>query len=89
MTFIAELRRAGYVRKLRAGASHLHFILTRSRGYGHPFEYDICFNFHREGTMDISKIQERRKEELIAVVPIALSGQVKEIWDWLVNQPIT
>lgn len=89
--FIADLRRAGYDRKLRAGASVWRFVLSRSRRYGlrdeQPF---ISFVFRREGTLEIrSKIQEGGEIELIAGAPIALCGQVKEVLDRLVNQPIT
>jgi hypothetical protein len=87
LAFIAELRRAGYDRKLRAGQSLWTLIVSRSRRHGlraaQPY---IEFHF-REGTMDVfSKCEE---EERILGIPIALSGRVEKVLERLVNQPIT
>jgi hypothetical protein len=87
LPFIAELRRAGYDRKLRAGQSLFTFAVSRSRRHGLRAEQPyITFDFG-EGTMDVfSKIQE---EERIPGIPIALSGRVEQVLGRLVNQPIT
>ena len=87
LPFIAELRRAGYDRKLRAGQSLFTFGVSRSRCHGLRAEQPyITFDF-RERTMDVfSKIQE---EERIPGIPIALSGRVEEVLGRLVNEPIT
>lgn len=87
LSFIAELRRAGYDRKLRAGQSLWTLIVSRSRRQGLRAEQPyIQFQF-REGTMDVfSKSQE---DERIPGISIALSDRVEKVLGRLVSQPIT
>jgi len=87
LPFIAELRRAGYDRKLRAGQSLWTLIVSRSRCHGLRAEQpNIAFQF-RQGTMDV--FSKSQGEERIPGIPIALSGRVEEVLGRLVNQPIT
>lgn len=88
LPFLAELRRAGYDRQLRAGQSMWTFILSRSRRHGmrgdQPY---VRFEFQfREGTMDV--LSKAQTEERISGIAIALSSQVEEALARLANQPI-
>ena len=89
LPFLAELRRAGYDRKLRAGSSMWTFILSRSRRHrmrgDQPY---VRFEFQsREGTMDI--ISGTQTEAPISGIAIAVSSSVEEALARLVSQPIS
>jgi hypothetical protein len=87
LPFIAELRRAGYDRKLRAGQSMWTLVLSRSRRHVLRDEQpSIRFQF-REGTMDV--FSKSQGEEHLAGIPMILSGRIEKVLEGLVNQPIT
>ena len=88
LPFLADLRRAGYDRKLRAGQSMWTFILSRSRRHGMRADQPyVRFEFQfREGTMDV--LSNTPAEERFGGIAIALSSRVEEVLARLVNQPI-
>jgi hypothetical protein len=86
LPFIAELRRAGYDRKLRAGQSIWSFIVSRSRRPRlRPEQPLVSFQF-RESSMEVfSRFQD---EERIPEVPIAMSDTVERVLERLTERPI-
>jgi hypothetical protein len=79
--FLAEVRRAGYDRKLRTGTSLLYFMVSRSRRYGlrrnQPY---IAFDF-KNGQMAVTM---RFEEKNQFIVPqIAFTPQIAAIFDRL------
>lgn len=86
--FLAELRRAGYDRKLRAGQSMWTLVLSRSRRHGLRADQPcVRFEFQsREGIMDIHS-QMTAEERVVAMggIAIAFSSQVQEELARLVN----
>lgn len=86
LPFIAELRRAGYDHKLRAGQSIWSLIVSRSRRARlRPEQPLVSFQF-RENTMEVfSRVQ---GEERIAEVPIAMSDTVERVLRQLTERPI-
>jgi hypothetical protein len=89
LPFLAQLRRAGYDHKLRAGQSMWTFVLSRSRRHGMRGDQShVRFEFQpREGTMDV--LCGTQTEERISGIAIALSNPVEEALARLVSQPIS
>jgi hypothetical protein len=86
LPFIAELRRAGYDRKLRAGQSIWTLIVSRSRRPRmRPEQPLVSFHF-RETTMEV--FSSNHGEERIFEIPIALSDTVERVLQRLVERPI-
>jgi hypothetical protein len=87
LPFLAELRRAGYDRKFRAGHQVEMLVLSRSRRHGMRLDQPrVVFEFYG-GTMDIRcKITEPRRQ--IIGIPIALSRLVEDELTKLANQPV-
>jgi hypothetical protein len=88
LSFLSELRRGGYDRKLRAGTSMGTFIVSRSRRLGLRAEQpSVGFCFNAEGSlMDVAA---KNYEGVSASgIPIALSNQVNDALERLANQPI-
>lgn len=86
---IAELRRAGFDRKLRAGQSMWTFLLSRSRRHGlRPEQPCIRFEFNfREGTMDV--VSSGPKKKHIRGITIAMSTRIEQALVSLASEPIT
>jgi hypothetical protein len=86
---IAQLRNAGYDRKLRAGQSLWSLIVSRSRRHGLR-EDQPCIHFgFREGVMDARVfVRERDEAEEIRGVTIALSAPVEAALRQLAEQPV-
>lgn len=84
LQFIAELRQAGYDRKLRAGQTIDIFIVSRSRHHGlRPDQSRVAFYFHKDG-MDVvegHELQLRRPD-------FSLSAPVRAVLDRLVSRDI-
>jgi hypothetical protein len=86
LPFIADLRKAGYDRKLRAGQSIWSLIVSRSRRPRvRPEQPLVSFQFH-EDTMELFSSNDG--EERIPVIPIELSGTVQRALERLVERPI-
>lgn len=86
LPFIAELRRAGYDRKLRAGQSIWSLIVSRSRRPRlRPDQPLVSFQF-RENSMEV--FSSNHGEERISDHPIEMSDTVARILARLVEQPI-
>jgi hypothetical protein len=87
LPFLAELRRAGYDRKLRAGQQVEMLVLSRSRRHGMRADQPrVVFRFC-DGTMDVRcKIAGPKKQ--IAGIAIAFSGLVEEELTKLANQQV-
>ncbi len=86
LPFIAELRRAGYDRKLRAGQSIGSLIVSRSRRPRvRPEQPVVSFQFH-ENTMELYARDQR--EERLHDIPIAMSDTVERVLRSLTEQPI-
>jgi hypothetical protein len=86
LPFIAELRRAGYDRKLRAGQSIWSLIVSRSRRSRlRPEQPLVSFQF-RESTMEV--FSSNQGEERIFEIPIALSDTVQRVLQRLLERPI-
>ncbi len=86
LPFIAELRRAGYDRKLRAGQSIWSLIVSRSRRPRlRPEQPLVSFQF-REATMEVFSSGE--PEERIFEIPIEMSETVERVLQGLVERPI-
>jgi hypothetical protein len=86
LPFIAELRRAGYDRTLRAGQSIWSMIVSRSRRPRvRPDQPVVSFQFH-ENTMEI--YMRDQTEERFRDLPIAMSDTVERVLRSLTAQPI-
>ncbi len=86
LPFIADLRRAGYDHKLRAGQSMWSLIVSRSRRARlRPDQALVSFQFHGE-TMELFTSIDR--EERIPVLPIKVSDSVVGVLDRLAERPI-
>lgn len=86
LPFIAELRRAGYDRKLRAGQSIWSLIVSRSRRPRlRPEQPVVSFQFH-ENSMEV--YARDRDEERLHDVPIAMSDTVERVLRSLADRPI-
>ena len=86
LPFIAELRRAGYDRKLRAGQSIGSLIVSRSRRPRvRPEQPVVSFQFH-ENTMEMYARDQR--EERLHDIPIAMSDTVERVLRSLTERPI-
>jgi hypothetical protein len=84
LQFIAELRHAGYDRKLRAGQSIDIFIVSRSRRHGlRPEQPRVAFYFHKVG-MDVLEGNEVK----VHTTDLSLSAPVRAVLDRLVNRDI-
>jgi len=84
--FIAELRRAGYDKKLRAGQSLWSLIVSRSRRPRlRPEQPVVSFQF-RDGSMEV--YTRHRKEERLQDIPIALTDTVDEVLQRLIALPV-
>jgi hypothetical protein len=84
LIFIAQLRRAGYDRKLRAGQTVDMFIVSRSRRHGlRPDQPFVVFCFHRD-VMDVRE----GNDECIRGADISLSPPVEAVLTRLLNHPI-
>ena len=84
--FLADLRRAGYDRKLRAGTSLDFFIVSRSRRHGlRPDQPCVMFWFHGE-MMDMTT--KKGDDEWIRDIDVALSPRVELALTELLNHPI-
>jgi len=82
--FIAQLRQAGYDRKLRAGQSLEVFIVSRSRDHGlRPDQPRIVFCFH-DGVMDVLEGNEPK----VRNANISLSGPVQAVLARLLSRDI-
>ncbi len=86
LPFIAELRRAGYDRKLRAGQSIWSFIVSRSRRPRlRPEQPVVSFQFH-ENSMEV--YARDQKEQRFPYIPIAMSDTVENVLRTLTERPI-
>jgi hypothetical protein len=86
LPFIAELRRAGYDRQLRAGQSIWSLIVSRSRRPRlRPEQPLVSFQF-RESSMEVFSSNEA--EERIFEIPISMSDTVERVLQRLVARPI-
>jgi len=86
LPFIADLRRAGYDRKLRAGQSIWSLIVSRARRPRlRPEQPLVSFQF-RETTMEV--FSSNHGEERISVVPIEVTDTVQRVLERLTEQPI-
>ena len=85
LPFLAELRRAGYERKLRAGQSMWLFGVSRSRRHGLRPEQPCVFFEFREDTMQVVS---NLAEETSFTSAIAMSRQVEEVLARLAGYPI-
>jgi len=86
LPFIAQLRRAGYDRKLRAGQSIWSLIVSRSRRPRlRPDQPLVSFQF-RENSMEVFSRNEA--EERIFELPIAMSETVERVLQNLTARPI-
>jgi len=86
LPFIAELRRAGYDRRLRAGQSIWSLIVSRSRRPRlRPEQPIVSFQF-RENSMEI--FSRNDGEERMQEIPIAMSDTVDHVLRRLVDRPI-
>ena len=84
LQFIAELRRAGYDRKLRAGQSHELFMVSRSRSYGlREDQAWVGFLFGGE----VMNVQERLSV-VLENADVALSPRIEEVLARLLEHPI-
>ena len=89
LTLLAQLRNAGYDRKLRAGQSLRSLIVSRSRRHGlREGQPRVCFSF-REGVMDVHVfVGDRHEAEEIRGATIGLSAQVEAALRRLAEEPI-
>jgi hypothetical protein len=86
LPFIAELRRAGYDHKLRAGQSIWSLIVSRSRRPRlRPEQPLVSFQF-RESSMEVFSSNEA--EERIFEIPISMSETVERVLQRLAARPI-
>jgi hypothetical protein len=86
LPFIADLRRAGYDRKLRAGQSIWSLIVSRSRRPRlRPEQPLVSFQF-RENSMEI--FSSTQGEERIFEIPIAMSDTVERVLEHLAERPV-
>lgn len=86
LPFIAELRRAGYDRKLRAGQSIWSLVVSRSRRPRlRPDQPLVSFQF-RENSMEV--FSRNQGEERIFEMPIAMSDTVERVLQRLTERPI-
>jgi hypothetical protein len=86
LPFIAELRRAGYDRKLRAGQSIWSLIVSRSRRPRlRPEQPVVSFQFH-ENSMEV--YARDQKEERLQHIPIAMTDTVERVLRGLTERPI-
>ena len=86
LPFIADLRRAGYDRQLRAGQSIWSLIVSRSRRPRlRPEQPLVSFQF-RESSMEVYSSNEA--EERIFEIPIGMSDTVERVLQRLVTRPI-
>ncbi|MFP5229158.1 MAG: hypothetical protein ACLGXA_16200 [Acidobacteriota bacterium] len=86
LPFIAELRRAGYDRKLRAGQSIWSLVVSRSRRPRlRPEQPVVSFDF-REHSMEV--YARDRKEERLHDIPIAMSDTVDQVLRHLTEHPV-
>ena len=84
LQFIAELRQAGYDRKLRAGQTIDIFIVSRSRHHGlRPDQSRVAFYFHKDG-MDVVEGHELKLRR----TDFSLSAPVRAVLDRLVSRDI-
>jgi hypothetical protein len=96
LAFIADIRRAGYDRTLRAGTSHSSLVLSRSRHHPRGDQPRIVFGF-REGRMDvyfdtqyISRSEDcLHPDETLAFPEIKFMPAVAELLRWLEAQEIS
>ncbi|HEX4309699.1 MAG TPA: hypothetical protein VHZ25_06705 [Acidobacteriaceae bacterium] len=86
MPFIAEMRRAGYDRKVRAGQSMWSLIVSRSRRARlRPEQPLVSFQF-RENSMEV--FARTQGEERIFEIPIAMSDTVERVLQSLAERPV-
>jgi len=86
LPFIADLRRAGYDRKLRAGQSIWSLVVSRSRRPRlRPEQPLVSFQF-RENAMQV--FSSTQGEERSSEIPIAMSDTVERVLSRLVERPI-
>ncbi|MFZ0273807.1 MAG: hypothetical protein WB524_06125 [Acidobacteriaceae bacterium] len=86
LPFIADLRRAGYDRKLRAGQSIWSFIVSRSRRPRlRPEQPLVSFQF-RQNSMEV--FSRGQDEERIFEIPISMSDTVERVLERLSQRPI-
>jgi hypothetical protein len=86
LPFIAQLRGAGYDRKLRAGQSIWSLIVSRSRRPRlRPEQPLVSFQF-RENSMEVFSSNEA--EERIFEIPIGMSPTVERVLQRLIARPI-
>jgi hypothetical protein len=84
LKFMAELRRAGYDRKLRAGQSLHLFMVSRSRSYGlREDQAWVGFRFHG----NVMNVQERHNV-VLQDTDVALSSHVEGVLARLLEHPI-
>ena len=84
LQFIAQLRQAGYDRKLRAGQSLEVFIVSRSRRHGlRPDQHRVVFCFHND-VIDVLEGNEPK----IRNTDISLSAPVEAVLARLVSRDI-
>jgi hypothetical protein len=86
LPFIADLRRAGFDKKLRAGQSIWSLIVSRSRRPRlRPEQPVVSFQFH-ENTMEV--YARDQQEERLHDIPIAMSDTVERVLRSLAERPI-
>ncbi len=84
LQFIAQLRGAGYDRKLRAGQSLDMFVVSRSRRHGlRPDQPRVVFCFHNDG-MDVLEGNELE----VRGTDISLSAPVQAVLARLLSREI-
>ena len=89
LTLIAQLRNAGYDRKLRAGQSLWSLIVSRSRRHGLRADQPCVHFWFREGVMDVRVfVRDRHEAEEIRGAAIALSAPVEAALRQLAAQPV-
>jgi len=89
LTLIAQLRNAGYDRKLRAGQSLWSLIVSRSRRHGLREDQPCVHFWFREDVMDVRVfVRDRHEAEEIRGATIALSASVEAALRQLAEQPV-
>jgi hypothetical protein len=84
LQFMADLRRAGYDRRLRAGQSLNLFMVSRSRRYGLREDQPwVGFFFYA----NVMNVQERRNV-VLKDAAVCLSSEVETVLARLQNHPI-
>ncbi len=86
---IAEMRRRGYDRKLRAGSSLSSLVLSRSREHlGQPGRECLVITLSPEGGMNVQYWDKSAVSFEIHVDRVDLTPELEQLLDRLLRQPI-